>query len=1212
MFVLLQQAVSSDDLAIAQMVLNWQNDAANCKDMEGWTPLHFAAKANASTMIHLLCDKAAEKEATTTLGNTPLLVAALAGAEDAIKALVAENVNPNVANVSRWTPVHYAAVADNVQLIERLYQHGGALHNTTVKGNSPLSLAIMNDSVEAATLLIKKSASLSRWKNSLDWTTLHLAASKNATRMLQLLIKSTEVDLNAVTRNGHTSLALAVLQACKQAVTVLLDTKAKSGVCNSVGWSVLHMAAEQNACHMICCLCEAGADTEALTLQGNTPLCIAAMNGCSDAAAELLKQKANPNARNESGWSAVHYSAAINSSSILKHIGQAADVNWDVKTNEGSTALLLAVTCSAQDSAKILVDAGADAKVKGPEKWSPLHFAVNQDDHDLIDLLCNGGANVNAICEGDKTPLMIAVMNCLVKSVRAVLEKSADPNLRDVHGWTAVHMAAESNETVEILQLLVYNGAYVDGLTNKGNTALAVAVLNNSMKTAKALLLSKADPNKCGDHLWSPLHIASERSNAKLTELLCSFGANPNATNHQGYTPLMISVAKSSRAAVGVLLRNNANPNMQSELNGWSALHLAAQEDDHVSGELLCNYNADLNVRTHESNTPLVIAAMKQSKCMVSTLLSRKADVNVCDSNGWTALHCVTQVNAAEMIPILWPYFADCEVKTNTGNTPLSIAVMHNSTESVHKLLKLNADVDAKNCKGWTPLCFAVHNGAFDVELIGHLCSPINVSMQTEQCKTPLHLCVFKRNTVYTKFLLKCGADPSIRDIVGNSPLKIALCSGPADIADALLEHTVEQECISYGHADVKFVRRHKHSAKQCAAQERLAEDVNLLQAESSESIDYITVDANTPLHIAVQGGQHEIVKRLLEQNSELANMPNKNGYLPIQSAVMGNQPAIIEQLSHYCDAQGIMDHNGYTLLHLAAKHNSAQAAKQLLSDGHYPDAKDGHGYCPIHVAAFDGSIAVIEVFVQYNIGLLSLQGRNGFTVMHCAAQEGKVEVVEFICNNYPSTIDINAVANMGNSPLHVAAISTSSSAAMIKALCMFGADVTQRDAFRDVPLHCAVLSDDEEKVRVLLSINSSVVDTAGASGENPLHWAVKKLSSKMIDILCGAKCDINAGDEFGNTPLHLAVSTHDEDIVQKLLAWGATPEKHNTEGVTPLDFAAVLSDQNCFKVIYNESQKAYCTEKSYINMYRICMYAMHHQMEKAAQLMMTSISKVQ
>ena len=1212
MFALLRQAVSSDDLDIAQMVLNWQNDAANCKDLEGWTPLHFAAKANASTMIHILCDKGAEKEATTTLGNTPLLVAALASAEDATRALVAENVNPNVANVSRWTPVHYAAVADNVQLIEMLYQHGGALYNTTVKENSPLSLAIMNDSVDAATVLMNKSASLPRWKNSLDWTTLHLAASKNATRMLQILIKSTEVDLNAVTRKGHTSLALAVLQACKQAATVLLVTKAKIGVCNSVGWSVLHMAAEQNACYMICRLCEAGADTETPTHKGNTPLCIAAMNGCSDAAAELLKQNANPNARNGKGWSAIHYAAAANASSMVKHIGQAADVNCDLKTNEGSTALLLAVTCSARDSAKILVDAGADAKVKGPDKWSPLHFAVNQDDQDLIDLLCNGGADVNAICKGDKTPLMIAVMNCLVKSVRAVLGKSANPSLRDLHGWTAVHMAAESNETVEILQLLIDNGATVDGLTNKGNTALALAVLNNSMKTTKVLLLSKADPNKCGDHLWSPLHIACERSNAKLTELLCSFGTNPNTTNHQGYTPLLISVAKGSQATVEVLLRNNANPNMQSELNGWSALHLAAQEDDHVLGELLCNHNADLNVRTHESNTPLVIAAMKQSKRMVSVLLRRKADVYACDSNGWTALHCVAQVNAAEIIPILWPYFADCEVKTDMGNTALTIAVMHNSTASVHKLLKLSADVDAKNCKGWTPLCFAVYNGAFDLELIKLLCSPINVSMQTEQCKTPLHLCVFKRNTVYTKFLLKCGADPSIPDIAGNSPLKIALCSGPEDIADALLEHTVEQECISHGHADIKFVRRYKHSTKQCAAQERLAENISLLQVGSSESIDYITVDANTPLHIAVQGGQHEIVRRLLEQNSELANMPNKNGYLPIQSAVIGNQPAIIEQLSHYCDAQGIMDHNGYTLLHLAAKHNSAQAANQLLSDGHYPDAKDGHGYCPIHVAAFDGSIAVIEVFVQHNIGLLSLQGRNGYTVLHCAAQEGKVEVVEFICNNYPCAIDVNAVANMGISPLHVAAISTSSSAAMIKALCKFGADVTQRDAFRDVPLHCAMLTDDEEKVRALLSINSKVVDMAGASGETPLHWAVKKLRPKMIDILCGAKSDINAGDEFGNTPLHFAVSTHDEDIVQKLLAWGATPEKHNTEGVTPLDVAAVLSDQNCFKVIYNESQKAYSTDKSYINMYRIHMYAKHHQMEKAAQMMTTSISKVQ
>ena len=1189
--ILLRQAIDVDDLAVAQVVLNWQQDVANYKDEKGWTPLHLAAERNAPAMIHTLCDKAAKKEATTQLGNTPLLVAAIAGAEEAVRALLKKGANPNVANSDWWTPVHYAAVADIAQMIQLLYQHGGELHTTTLKENSPLSLAIMNDSEEAAALLMQRSTTLGNWRNSLNWTTLHLAASKNAPKMLQILTRSAKVDLNAVTDKGHTPLALAVLQGCLQAVEVLLEANANPNVSNTGGWSPLHIAAEQNACHTIHLLCEAGANTEIRTKLGNKPLCIAAMYGHSDAAAELLKQNANPNARNDFGWSAIHYSTAANASEIVRQIGQANGADLELKTNGGSTALLLAVTHGAKGAAKVLVEAGADVNVRGPEEWSALHFAVDQDDIEVIGILCDGGADVNAMCKEHKTPLMLAVMKVSVKAARALLDKGADPNLKDLHGWSALHMAAESIETVEILQLLIENGAYVDDMTNKGNTALALAVLNNSIGNAKALLLGKADPSICGDHHWSPLHVTAERNYAKMAELLCSVGANLNATNHQGYTPLVISVARDSQGVAGTLLKNNANPDMQSELNGWSALHFAAQEDNHVMGELLCNFNADLNARTHESNTPLLIASMKHSKHMVSILLNRKADANACDSHGWTALHCAAQANASEIIPLLCANSADCEAKTVKRNTPLAIAAIHNADVATEELIKLGVDVNAKNCDGWTPLCCAIYNGSFDSQLFERLCSPTNVSMLTEQHGTPLDLCDFKQNSVYANCLQKFGAQQSVQELYGNFPhvtvYKVA---------------TVES-CSVTGELAVL------HPESQAG--------VNVEESHSSiiGSIDFEAVDrsGNAPLHTAARDGNKELVERILEQNAELINVAGENGYLPIQFAVMGNQPAVIKVLSHYCVAHDITDQNGYTLLHLAAKCNCAQAAKQLLCDGHRPDAKDHYGYCPIHVAAYHGSNTVIEVLLHHDMGMLSLQRDNGYTVLHCAAQGGQVETVELICSNYPGAIDINAVTNLGETPLRVAVTSKAGNAEVIKALCKFGADVAKSDGFKDTALHFAVLKDDEETARELLSADPKIVNMAGASGEMPLHWAVKKSSFKMIDILCDGKCDVSAGDQYGNTPLHFATACAcDEGIVQHLLAIGAQPEKPNCEGFTPLDVAASKDAQNGFMNIYNEAQKAYHIDKVFYNMHRVHQYVKYNQMDKAGKLMRDSISNVQ
>ena len=1079
---LLWQTISADNLAVAQMLLNWHPYMVNDADENGWTHIHRAAKMNASAMIHILCNEVAKKEAVTDFGNTPLLVAALAGSEEAVVALLAEKVSPNVSNHDGWTPVHFAAAANNANMIEMLHQHRGELQNNTRNGNSPLSLAVMNDSEGAVALLMKKDATLADWKNTRSWTALHLAASKNAPHLLQILCGFAEVNVNAFTEEGHTALAIAVMQACLQAAEVLLKAKANPDVPNTKGWTALHIAAEKDACNMVHLLCEVGANTEVQTVMENTPLCIAAMYGCSDAVAELLRQNANPNAKNEHEWCAIHYAAAQNADKMVGHIGQAGGANLDFTTKEKNTPLILAITHGAAGAAKALVGAGADVNAKGPKGWSAFHYAVNQlqDDLEFFTMLNDGGADVNAMCNECKTPLMLAVNNVSLVAVQALLDIRANPNLRDPKGWSALHMAAEAKETAEILQLIVKNGVNVNSMTNKGNTALALSVMKKSVGCAEALLRGKADPNMCDDHGWSPLHLAAERNYAEVVELLCSFGADPNVTNQQGYTPLVISVAKDSKEAARALLKNKANPNVQSKLNGWAALHFAAQEDNQDLCELLCDFKADLNVRTHENNSPLLIAALKRLKSMTSTLLRRKANVNAHDSHGWTALHCAAQKNADDVISLLCANSADVEARTDKGNTPLAIAAIHCSEAAAKQLIKVGADLNATNHDDWTPLCCAVFKGSHS-GLVECLCSPTNISMRTKYYGTP-----------------------------GQKP---------ASAKDGL-------------------------------------------------------------------------------------------GYLPIQIAVMKNHPTAVEVLSRYCDAKCIRDTNGQTLLHLAAKWNREQVAKQLLRDGHQSDITDDHGFCPIHVAALSGSTSVIETCLHHDIEMIMLQGNNGYSVLHCAAMAGHVAAAKVICSC--KGVKMNALTDAGETPICLASIFTDAKAEMIMTLCSFGADVTIPDYYGDTALHFAVLRDDEKKARALLSEAPKLVNMAGASGEVPLHWAVKKSSSKMIDVLCEGKCDVNAGDQHGNTPLHFATAhTRDEAIVKTLLEYGAAPEKPNREGHTPLDSAASQDARNCFEAIYAKAENAYNIDKVFYNMLRVHEYVECRQMDKAGKLMSDSIPNV-
>ena len=287
----------------------------------------------------------------------------------------------------------------------------------------------------------------------------------------------------------------------------------------------------------------------------------------------------------------------------------------------------------------------------------------------------------------------------------------------------------------------------------------------------------------------------------------------------------------------------------------------------------------------------------------------------------------------------------------------------------------------------------------------------------------------------------------------------------------------------------------------------------------------------------------------------------------------------------------------------------------------HCLDAMDQDGYCPIHVAALAGRTAAIKVFLQHDIGMLSLRAENGYTALHCAARRGQAEVVEFICSNYPRAVDVNAVTSLGETPLHVAAIYKAGKVEVIKALCRFGAEVAQPDYSGDNALHFAVLRDDEEKAKALLSANAKLVDMAGASGETPLHWAVRGVQksggtsepSKMIDILCNHSNNVSIGDQYGNTPLHFAASyTRDDNVVQQLLGKKANPEKRNSEGLTPLDFAASKDARHCFVAMYKEAQNAYHIDNVFYDMHRVHEYIKYHQMDKAGKLMSSSLSNAQ
>jgi uncharacterized protein len=113
---------------------------------------------------------------------------------------------------------------------------------------------------------------------------------------------------------------------------------------------------------------------------------------------------------------------------------------------------------------------------RSPDDATALHFAAFFTQPDTARLLVDHGADVHAVSPtfGNVTPLHSAAAGGSAEIVHLLLDGGADPNARQNGGFTALHAAAQNGDAAMARDLLKY-GAIVDAATEDGRSALAIA-----------------------------------------------------------------------------------------------------------------------------------------------------------------------------------------------------------------------------------------------------------------------------------------------------------------------------------------------------------------------------------------------------------------------------------------------------------------------------------------------------------------------------------------------------------------------------------------------------------------------------------------------------------------------------------------------------------------------------------------------------------------
>ncbi|EAX88109.1 hypothetical protein TVAG_422640 [Trichomonas vaginalis G3] len=175
---------------------------------------------------------------------------------------------------------------------------------------------------------------------------------------------------------------------------------------------------------------------------------------------------------------------------------------------------------------------------------TPLHWAAGWGMYDIVKLLLDFGADINARNKVGHTPLLCAVFDNQLECARLLIDRGADVNDCDNEGFAAIHIAA-GNGHMDVLKFLVTKGADLGALTIDGGTALWVAAGAGDYEIFEFLLSGCRIPlKKAANRNNTIFHQAAFGGNLQIIKLCFKAGLDINAKNDDGETPLALAKNK--------------------------------------------------------------------------------------------------------------------------------------------------------------------------------------------------------------------------------------------------------------------------------------------------------------------------------------------------------------------------------------------------------------------------------------------------------------------------------------------------------------------------------------------------------------------------------------------------------------------------------------------------------------------------------------------
>ncbi|MCD7972434.1 MAG: ankyrin repeat domain-containing protein [Candidatus Azobacteroides sp.] len=625
-------------------------------------PLLYAASWNEhKEIVQYLIDKGANPNARTRNNDSPLHRAAWKGNLEIVKLLVENGAELNIVYNANGglTPLCCAAESNNIEVVKYLVEKGADIYYTnSTSGASPLRSAAYSGNYDIFLFLAEKQPEDYNWQEGLFYGIIggnpeivkYIIEKKGASVNKKSITWNTYPIQEAANNKYRYGANVRHVEIIKYLVSKGARlTQITNG--NLFSWA-MEKSNEETMEYLI----KQGIKVEIPPMSdGWTPLAASLDNNNFALARYLLKNTKDHTFRNTP--LVVFFADGLYNSPEIIDVLIKAGVNKEHYTQAFKNSVL------ANDSVStcLLLDAGADIHALNPDSSNILHLSRS---YGVAKLLIEKGADMSnkvmqehawknppllhALEENgiyppiSKENMGLALMGAAeggdIRTVEYLLKRGVDVNFSFQVPDIEIEIINQTSSSVpqsEEDEIQYERNQEIYG--NNHRTYKQTALIKNAIKGYGYGGHGSYDKNE-------KIQISSD-----ITELLLSAGADPNLTDWQGRTALHYAAGyQTYREMPAGPIPIGSRRDREHGTHGDPAMPSPCYHDS-ITWALI-KKGADINLRDHNGDTPIILAAKSRNDGSLKILLEAGADINIKNNNGRDIFSYIDNLEAFQIV----------------------------------------------------------------------------------------------------------------------------------------------------------------------------------------------------------------------------------------------------------------------------------------------------------------------------------------------------------------------------------------------------------------------------------------------------------------------------------------------------------------------------------------------------------------------------------